>query len=812
MSSNEDLSKIFDRIANGKQSDDDIKTLRKRLQLQDGEKVIQLGSKIINISEGRDIQIGDRIYQGADAETIEEALRLVLQEKQKGKRLRTEKLLLQAVKDEVTARLNQSLHNAVSINLGKEAQSQQVKHPWSSDIKITKNTSETIPDNTTILEIFDQEEIAGKLLILGNPGAGKTTTMLDLAKDLVTRSEQLADYPIPVLLNLSTWKDNKQSIRDWLIQELKSKYGVLKDIGASWIDDAKLLPMLDGLDELESIRQELCVRKINQFLQSDYRSSYLVVCSRREEYEKVVRQQIELEETSSENTRLHLNGSVCLQPLTNEQIKAYLTELNHIELWKTLQIDTELLELVRTSLFLSILGFISFYKTLSLDEWRKLTSTELRLQYLLDTYWEAAINRELATPQMELQGFKSRSYGNKKFPNTRQTRKWLVYLAQQLQRESQTEFLIETMQPHILSKKVHQWFYFFLIFASNIVFCGIISITALLPYSPPPNNQVIIPGILILGFFGSFILTTQNKADGLRLILYPWVHLFCWLFKLKLPKYFDQHIPIIHEIELSHRLSLRIPSLQDIEIFFIIPLRTLSFLISRTSLIPIIPLIYSTHILLGGLIYSIGLKKIARKIEITLKKINKNVNRQLKGYEDSRYPHHDFIFLLTIEYFNLIEKGGYLPNAILKFIGGFFSVLICIFIAPISLIPLFFVKPVENSTIPNQSFYEEFKIALFLTLIQGFYAYYLMSTNIEPTIGHKIISFGLCIILSFTFLSLIKHLSLRFILYFNNYIPWNYARFLNYCTERLFLQRVGGRYRFIHRLLQEHFATMPLNK
>jgi hypothetical protein len=58
----------------------------------------------------------------------------------------------------------------------------------------------------------------------------------------------------------------------------------------------------------------------------------------------------------------------------------------------------------------------------------------------------------------------------------------------------------------------------------------------------------------------------------------------------------------------------------------------------------------------------------------------------------------------------------------------------------------------------------------------------------------------------------IQHFILRLILCHKGYIPWNYARFLNYCTERLFLQRVGGRYRFIHRLLQEHFAAMPLEK
>lgn len=58
----------------------------------------------------------------------------------------------------------------------------------------------------------------------------------------------------------------------------------------------------------------------------------------------------------------------------------------------------------------------------------------------------------------------------------------------------------------------------------------------------------------------------------------------------------------------------------------------------------------------------------------------------------------------------------------------------------------------------------------------------------------------------------IKHLSLRIVLHRHNYIPWNYARFLNYSTNRLLLQRVGGRYRFMHKLLQEHFAAMHLEK
>jgi hypothetical protein len=56
----------------------------------------------------------------------------------------------------------------------------------------------------------------------------------------------------------------------------------------------------------------------------------------------------------------------------------------------------------------------------------------------------------------------------------------------------------------------------------------------------------------------------------------------------------------------------------------------------------------------------------------------------------------------------------------------------------------------------------------------------------------------------------IPHLTLRLILYRDGYIPWNYSRFLDYAAERTFLQKVGGGYIFIHRLLLEHFAQMKL--
>ena len=55
---------------------------------------------------------------------------------------------------------------------------------------------------------------------------------------------------------------------------------------------------------------------------------------------------------------------------------------------------------------------------------------------------------------------------------------------------------------------------------------------------------------------------------------------------------------------------------------------------------------------------------------------------------------------------------------------------------------------------------------------------------------------------------LIQHLTLRAILTHTGKTPWDYARFLNYCAERRLIQRIGGRYRFIHRELLDHFAEL----
>ena len=121
---------------------------------------------------------------------------------------------------------------------------------------------------------------------------------------------------------------------------------------------------------------------------------------------------------------------------------------------------------------------------------------------------------------------------------------------------------------------------------------------------------------------------------------------------------------------------------------------------------------------------------------------------------------------------------------------------------------------IKAGSYPNQRIWESLRNTLVSALIPALFFGSIAGISFGLRVG---IFVGLDAWLLFSVLSesglaCIRHFSMRLILHRMGYIPWNYARFLDYATERLFLQKVGGSYIFMHRMLLEHFAGMSLEQ
>jgi hypothetical protein len=224
-----------------------------------------------------------------------------------------------------------------------------------------------------LIDLFDQT--GGAFLMLGGPGAGKTTMLLDLCRDLISRARHNSAHPIPIVFNLSTWRG--EALADWLVKELKHQYNVSPTIAQTWVAHKNLCLLLDGLDEVAPHRRTICVEAINTFRQD---LLPIVVCGRSEAYQAL-------------STKLSLATAVVIQPLTDHQIEAYLTQpaFNLEAVRGTLRADPDLRALIDTPFMLSIITLA--YRGKSFDDLESLKTFSDRRARIFDIYLQQALSR-----------------------------------------------------------------------------------------------------------------------------------------------------------------------------------------------------------------------------------------------------------------------------------------------------------------------------------------------------------------------------------------------------------------------------------
>ena len=335
--------------------------------------------------------------------------------------------ILSDLRAEVTDRLEPASDAGGALVLLKEKQPHQVERPWDDAAKVPRVDRPSPPTPTSIVEVFDEPACARKLLILGEPGSGKSTALLELASELMSRAEISADVPLPALINLCSWRPGPSGLAMWIVDEMKLKYGVRKEVARQWLEERMLAPLLDGLDEVPPENQMECVRALNQFI-SDYRPRQLVVCCRLAEYQNL-------------GIKLRLGGAIRLLPLGGTEIRDYLERANCADLWQTISADPVSMELARAPLFLRMM--LLAYREVSAEEWQTLATLAERRACLIDTYIRHLLAAEASADGTERVD----------------SRRWLAWLAGGLKRQNQEELLIERIQPAWLPAGSPLWMY-----------------------------------------------------------------------------------------------------------------------------------------------------------------------------------------------------------------------------------------------------------------------------------------------------------------------------------------------------------------
>lgn len=676
--------------------------------------------------------------------------------------------------------LEKSVHHMALIELGKETQAEAVAHAWDQVLELPDQSRQTLPPDKKMSHIFD--EMNRTLLILGEPGTGKTITLLQLARDLIVRAEQDESFiePVPVVFNLSTWSQG-ETLLGWLVTELSAKYQIPKRIGQPWLEQNRLLPLLDGLDEVNPADRAACVEAINAFGE-EYGLSGLAVCSRLAEYIALP-------------VRLKLNGAIRLQPLSLEQVYDYLEAAGEqlTVLRTALEVDDGLQSLAQTPLILGIM--VLAYQGLSVEGLvgQAHQSLEARRRHLFERYIERM--------------FRRKGQGDERY-SADQTKKRLAWLGQQMRRNNQTIFLIEQLQPSWLMSRGWTWAY---LLASRIIIVLIGSLIIGLMVGVNAGRLVrvtdtLIPGQggwlalgLIFGLVGGLLLALidgiryhrgrENAAieagptrrqQGLNIVGYSLVFGVCaglisWLFAgpwlgLWNGIGFGVGFGLFLELHESRgSLSRDVLTVEALDWSWQRGLKNI-----RIGLA-------------GGLVWGLIFGWIIAQNQALLESLLRGSIAELLG---------ERLFVVGVGLFYSLLGG-----VVAALFGGLDSQLIETRIRPNDGMRL----TLRNALLAGPGF------GLIIMLAGGllFVPLYGFQNGLDTGVAWGII-IGIVAFAWYGGFAVIGHHTLRLLLWFQGQLPLNPVHFLDYAAERVFLQKVGGGYIFIHRLLLEHFAAMDI--
>ena len=693
-----------------------------------------------------------------------------------------------------------------------------VESEWQAEHEFPHIEQRRIALNKSILEIFDKLR-SKQLLILGEPGSGKTITLYELAKGLVNRVRQKSTTPIPVIIDLKSWSNSNLDLQQWLSRELQIQLELSKEEVAYLLKNRFLLPLLDSLDQVVEDKKLACIKAINKLKKC---FSGLVVCSRYEDYIPFAKQE-----------KLKFSRAIKIEPLTDQQIEAYIKDSGpDLENLYTVVTDSksQLKELAKNILMLDVM--VRAYQGESLDEIPDFTDIEATRRRIFDKYIERVLKRQNLDPRYDEPIVRAK----------------LTWLARNMQQHYLSDFSLGDLQPSWFDEKESKLTQFYIVVSRTLVSLGFglffglfIGLTSLIVnwvsssnLSTPINfYQGLSVGLVfsaMLAVFSSYLdrkRYLKNKSNmpllekvlpavgSILLILFVWnkLHLttieaiascvavlaiFLYFVLQPTGKFGRGQIEHLDKPDLGtenhndsniknpniwastdiqkyrHRVGLRKISPKEIQndtlarraitfmsiviVFFFILGIVLSYINASSWSFAFV----MTETLLFILILAIVIAGLPLKSKDFF----------IKEWLQDTSKHWVKLFLRQV-----LTKG--------ILIG---------FIAALALYSLLLVVLYKTATRTNGG--EELFIKEWNRI--GYFAY----TMIFST-------FAMFSLFLSNFIDLVKHGVLHYLLTSSGHIERHYSSFLDYASERILLRKVGGSYRFLHDLLLEHFANTP---
>lgn len=258
----------------------------------------------------------------------------------------------------------------------------------------------------------------GSLLLLGDPGSGKTFRLMEIAELLLADMRGSPTAVIPLPLDLADWQARSADFAEWVVESANRSFLIERETIRSWLTGHRMALLLDGLNAMSELNERAaCVTAINEFVVR-YDPPGLVVCSRPQEYAELP-------------ARLVAALAVHVEPLDLPEIRAYLMNDQTLapDLRRALLADSALAQLCETPLGLGVVRDAYAAGVLSIKDTAVPGSTTERRKQLIGQY----IDREL-----ERAGVVGEYI---------QARHWLVWLATQLTEHQKNLLWFERIQP-----------------------------------------------------------------------------------------------------------------------------------------------------------------------------------------------------------------------------------------------------------------------------------------------------------------------------------------------------------------------------